>query len=164
MYQSEKRLFPPESERWFVSTNGIRPCAPLLPRLVQFAPASSDSYRLVSAATTKRTYDSSGEAAIEHWPSGMPAPASTVHVVPLSVERRWPSSPQASTVPPLWATTSQTSLAEVAGVGSTNVHVAPESVLLATPQSVPTKTLFAASGRIEMPNANGSVVRAFEQL
>ena len=43
MYQIENRLFPPESERWFVSANGTRPCAPLLPWFVQFAPASSDS-------------------------------------------------------------------------------------------------------------------------
>ena len=31
MYQIENRLFQPESERWFVSANGTRPCAPLLP-------------------------------------------------------------------------------------------------------------------------------------
>ena len=60
--------------------------------------------------------------------------------------------------------TSQTSLAVVPGVGSTNVQVAPESVLLAIPQFVPTNTLFAASGRTEMPNADGSVLRAFEQV
>ena len=119
---------------------------------------------MLSEATTKRTYDSSGETEIEQRPSGMPAPESGVQVVPLSVERRWPSSPQASIVPPLCAMTSQTSLAVVPGVGSTNVQVAPESVLLAIPQFVPTKTLFAASGRTEMPNADGSVLRAFEQV
>jgi len=119
---------------------------------------------LLSEATTKSTYDSSGETAIEQRPSGMPAPESGVQVVPLSVDRRWPSSPQASIVPPLCATTSQTSVAVVPGVGSMYVHVAPESVLLATPQFVPTKTLFAASGRIEIPKDDGSVLREFEQL
>jgi hypothetical protein len=70
-------------------------------------------------------------------------------------------------MPPAWATTSYTLCAEPANglplagffFGSMNVQLAPLSVLRATPQFVPTKTLFAASGRIEMPNAAGSPTR-----
>ena len=54
--------------------------------------------------------------------------------------------------------------AGVPGVGSTNVHVAPESVLTATPQLVPTNTLLGASGRMLMPNAEGSLFRDASQL
>src|SRR5215216_7506103 len=43
------------------------------------------------------------------------------------------------------------------------VQLAPLSVLRATPQFVPTKTLFVASGRIEMPNAAGSSTRVAVQ-
>src|SRR5436190_9154809 len=62
--------------------------------------------------------------------------------------------------PPDCTTTSQTLLGGVAGVGSTNVHVAPLSVLIATPQFVPMNTLFGASGRIPMPKAAGSARRS----
>src|SRR5438094_8914889 len=55
---------------------------------------------------------------------------------------------------------SQMSLAGVSGVGSTNRHVRPESFETATPQLVPMKTLPAASGRIPMPIADGSLTRA----
>ncbi|TMK23951.1 MAG: hypothetical protein E6G64_17990 [Actinobacteria bacterium] len=55
-------------------------------------------------------------------------------------------------------------LAGVSGVGSTNRHVAPESVLIATPQSVPTKTLFGAPGWMPMPIADGSLMRGAAQL
>src|SRR5688572_28895157 len=70
----------------------------------------------------------------------------------------WPVGPPACT------TTSHTSVAGVAGVGSTKVHVAPESVLIATPQFVPANTSLGASGRIAMPNADGSFFRAASQL
>src|ERR671923_2384666 len=104
---------------------------------------------------------------MEQIPPGIPPPP--VQFAPPSVERRCPSSPQMSTIPwpvgpPGCTTTSHTSPAAVAGVGSTKVHVAPELVLIATPQFVPTNTLFAASGRMPIPNAEGSSRRAAEQL
>src|SRR6185503_17772440 len=119
--------------------------------------------------TRKITFDSSGDAAIEHGPPGRPAEvsAAAVQFAPPSVERNTPSSPQTSTMPwpvgpPPCTTTSQMSPAVSPGVGSTNVHVTPESVLTATPQFVPMKTLFAASGR--MPNAVGCDLRNASQL
>ena len=98
---------------------------------------------MLSLAATSSTYVSSGEAAIEQRPPGSAA-APPVQFVPPSVERKWPSSPQTSTVPPDWTTTSQTlpAFPAPAGVvnrfGSTYAQVTPESVLIATPQFVPT--------------------------
>ena len=147
MYQIENRLFPPESERWFVSANGTRPCAPLLPS----RPPSSDSSRLLSEATTKRTYDSSGARPRSRGtPSGMPAPELGCQVVPLSVERRWPSSPQASIVPP---NSCCDDVPDVAATGRCRRRVdeRPGRAVVrcswAIQQLVPTNTLFAASGR-----------------
>ena len=87
-------------------------------------------------------------------------------LAPLSIDRQCPSSPQMSTMPPGCATTSHTFAAlpapagTVVFLGSMNVQVAPESVLRATPQLVPMKTLAVASGRTEMPKAEGSSSRA----
>jgi hypothetical protein len=78
------------------------------------------------------------------------------HVAPPSCERQIPSSPPARTVPPAWASTENTRfcvLPPFAGrVGSSCmwVHVTPRSSLIASPQSVPTKTRFV-SGENEMP-------------
>jgi hypothetical protein len=91
----------------------------------------------LSDPTRKRTYDSSGDAVIEQRPPGIVAEP-PVQLAPPSTVRRWPSSPQTSTMPPAWTLTSQTFEAADAGVGSTNVQVAPESVEIATPQFVPT--------------------------
>ena len=110
----------------------------------------------------KTTYDSSGDTAIEQRPPGIAPPA--VQLTPLSVERKCPSSPQTSTIPPVCATTSHTSVAAVPGVGSTNVQVAPPSVVRATPQLVPTNAVSGVSGRMLMPNAAGSLRRAAAQL
>src|SRR6478672_1133917 len=62
-------------------------------------------------------------------------------------------------MPPSWMTTSQTSPARVAGVGSRKVHEPPAVVLSARPQLVPIATRFALAGSIEMPKATGSVRR-----
>src|SRR6185503_1041740 len=128
------------------------------------APASSDS-KSRTPLTAKMTFFSSGETAIEHGPSGRPpAPiAPPVQVAPPSVERKWPSSPQTSTIDeadvvPSCTTTSQTSLAGVPGVGSTKRHVRPESLEIATPQFVPMKTFADAPGWIPMPIADGSLM------
>src|SRR6185295_12964418 len=80
-----------------------------------------------------------------------------VQVTPPLIERRWPSSPQTSTSPFPCATTSQTFVASVSGVGSTNVQVAPPLVLRASPHDVPTNTFCELSGSIAMPNAENSV-------
>src|SRR4029077_5139668 len=148
-YQRSKTLFAPTFERWFVTTNGMRPCAigVTLNSIGQVTPPSSDS-KMRTPVTPKSTFGSSGETAIEQGPSGVPpAPIGPpVHVVPPSIERKCPSSPQTSTIPgaPACTTMPQMSLAGVSGVGSTHRQVTPESLLIATPQSVPTKTLFAA--------------------
>jgi len=92
----------PTSERWFVTTNGMRPCAfeATLNSVGQVAPPSSDS-KTRTPTTAKSTFGSSGDAAIEHGPPGVP-PAPTgppTQVRPPSVERKCPSSPQTSTIP-----------------------------------------------------------------
>src|SRR4029079_5618850 len=114
----------------------------------------------------KSTPDSSGDATMRQIRAlnSPPIMFAALQVVPLFVERNGPSGVQMSTMPPACATTPQTSPASSPGVGSMNVHVAPESVLRARPQFVPMKTLFVASGRIAMPNADGSPLRAASQL
>ena len=45
-------------------------------------------------------------------------------------------------------------------MGSTKRHVDPPSLLIASPQFVPTYTLFALAGSKAMPNADGSSRRS----
>src|SRR5258706_3510757 len=84
-HQRSKTLLAPWSERWFVTTNGMRPCAApaTLNSRDQEAPASSDSKNW-SPAVRKITFGSSGDAAIEHGPPGRPAAvsAAVVQVAP----------------------------------------------------------------------------------
>src|SRR5207245_2108904 len=68
----------------------------------QVTPASSDS-KSRAPTNTKMTFGSSGETAIEHGPPGLPAVPTAPPIVqdrPPSIDRKWPSSPQTSTIPP----------------------------------------------------------------
>src|SRR6185295_12588632 len=92
-HQRSKTSLAPAFERWFVTTNGMRPCAALatLNSRAHVAPASSDSKNW-SPATRKITFGSSGDAAIEHGPPGRPAEVSAAagQFAPPSVERNTP--------------------------------------------------------------------------
>ena len=99
---------------------------------------------------------SSGDTAIEQRPLGRGLVVAVVHVVPPSVDRMCPSSPQRSMMPPWCTTTSPTSSAGSPVSDPRTSMSAPASVLMARPQLVPMKTRFAFAGSMAMPKAAGS--------
>ena len=109
--------------------------------------------------TANSTYDSSGDTAIEQRPLGRglrrgrrPRRAAVgrphVPVVAAEIDDAAVVHDDVADV-----------VRRIAGVGSTKVHVAPASVLMARPQLVPMKTRLAFAGSIAMPKAAGSVRR-----
>ena len=111
--------------------------------------------------TANSTYASSGDTAIEQRPLGKRLEVAVVHVV-AAVSRPHVSVVAAEIDD---AAVVHDDVADVVrGIVRASdrrtVHVAPASVLMARPQSVPMNTRLAFAGSMAIPKAAGSVPRA----